>query len=114
MLNEEQNKRMEALMPSLMKQYYMDSHCQYTEVYSPEHIYTYEGPCVITCKMIKVEVQAGELYQMRKHNTIMELRSVSADDREFLMNGCSAEGWTVMFGEQHEEAFDPNREGGDA
>ena len=85
----------------LLDNYYMDVCCSYTEGFSdsetPNHWYVFEGPCRMTKKKYSVKVPADELYAMRRSNTINALTSLSADDREFLMNGYSPEGWDALF-----------------
>lgn len=86
----------------------MDVCCSYTEGFSnideaalisetPDHWYVFEGPCRVTKKKYSVKVPADELYAMRRSGTINALTSLSADDREFLMNGYSPEGWDALF-----------------
>jgi hypothetical protein len=77
---------------------YADQHCRCEEVYEPRHVYRYTGPCVQTGRLITVEVKAEELYAYRKGAYIQEaLKSLSADDREFLLSGLSPEAWSDTF-----------------
>lgn len=103
----------------LMSDYYMDVCCSYTEGFSifdgpnktpdyyraipngksepVDHWYVFEGPCRVTKEKYSVKVPADELYAMRRSGTINALTSLSADDREFLMNGYSPKGWDTLF-----------------
>lgn len=84
--------------------FYADRFCTYTEVYKPEHLYIFTGPCVVTGKMVSVSVKGPELYAYRQGGYIQDtLRSLSVDDREFLMSGYSKEGWDADFKEEPEE-----------
>lgn len=83
---------------------YADSYCSYEERYKPEHVYIFTGQCVVTRKMYSVSVPAQELYQYRQGAYIQKaLKSLSANDREFLMTGISPEGWKIAFLEEEEE-----------
>ena len=82
-------------------QRYIDR-CSYTEKYEPEHTYTFTGPCQVTGSPHAVTVLGSELFAYRQTNRIMEFKSLSADDREFLISGTSPLGWKVLFGEHDE------------
>lgn len=78
---------------------YADTCCKYTEKFNP-HVYVYEGPCIVTGKMQKVEVPAEELYKYRQGAYIQDaFKSLTPDEREFLMSGISGEAWDKMWGE---------------
>lgn len=82
---------------------YADNRCSYTESFEPEHTYTFTGPCIVTGKPYSVTVKAAELYAYRRGAFIQDaFKSLSADDREFLMSGSSPEGWKQMWGEEEE------------
>ena len=78
---------------------YADNHCQYVEKFIDGHqYYFFTGPCAITQKMYTVKVPAEELFNYRQGQYIQQaLKSVSAEDREFLMTGYSPEGWKQVF-----------------
>lgn len=78
---------------------YADTHCTYTEQHTPEHTYTFTGPCFKTGKPYSVTVKAEELNAYRRGAHVQDaFKSLSADDREFLMSGYSPEGWKLIFG----------------
>lgn len=82
---------------------YADRYCTYKEVYKPEHVYIFTGPCVITKKEVSVSVPAKELFAYRQGEHIQHaMPSLTADQREFLMSGISAEGWDETFKEDEE------------
>ena len=81
-----------------MRERFIDTHCRYTEVYEPEHIYTFTGDCKVTGAPYSVSVKGEELFKMRKTGSMMMLKSLDAGDREFLMTGTSQAGWTQLFG----------------
>lgn len=71
---------------------YADNFCTCTEKYEPEHVYVFTGKCVISGKEVSVPVKAKELYAYRQGVTIQDaLKSLSADQREFLISGISGE-----------------------
>lgn len=85
---------------------YADNCCTYVESFKPKHTYTFKGLCVVTKKMYSVTVPAEELYAYRQGAMIQDaMPSVSKEDREFLMSGCSPEGWDIMWKE--DDADDP-------
>lgn len=82
---------------------YADKYCKYKEEYSPEHVYYFTGPDVLTGKSITVKVKAAELYQYRQGKYIQDsLKSNTADEREFLLSGISSESWEGIFDEQED------------
>lgn len=82
---------------------YADSHCKYKEEYSPEHVYYFTGPDVLTGKSITVRVKASELYKYRQGEYIQNaLLSNSPEEREFLLSGISNESWENIFKEQED------------
>lgn len=84
---------------------FADTHCRYEErVINGQHFYLFTGHCVITNKNYTVKVPAQELYNYRQRQYIQTaLKSVSAEDREFLMTGYSPEGWKQVFYDEEEE-----------
>ena len=76
---------------------YADSCCTYKELNNP-HRYAFTGKCIITKKMVTVEIPGKELYAYRQGKHIQDaMPSVSKADREFLMSGISEEGWQQTF-----------------
>ena len=71
---------------------------RYTEVYDPEHIYTFTGPCIITGEPYSVEVKGSELHKFREKNCILQLKSLSDEQREFLITGMTPAGWAKLTG----------------
>lgn len=77
---------------------YADNFCTYTEQHKPEHTYTFTGKCIQTGKDYSVTVKASELYAYRQGAYSQDaFKSLSAEDREFLISGCSPEGWNLLF-----------------
>ena len=87
-----------------MKERFIDEGCTYTEAYEPEHTYTFTGPCLVTGEDYSVTVKGSELFDFRRTNSIMMLKSLDAGDREFLISGTSPAGWEKMFGTMEEIA----------
>ena len=81
-----------------MTRYLDTKSCRYTEVYDPEHLYTFRGPCVITGEPYSVEVKGSELHQMREKDCILQLKSLSRDQQEFLITGVTPAGWAKLTG----------------
>ena len=85
---------------------YFDRHCECLELYQPEHVYVFTGPCIATGKTYSVSVPAAELYAYRQGAYIQDaLRSVSQDDREFLLSGISPAGWSQEFSALDQDEF---------
>lgn len=83
---------------------YADASCEMIEVYTPEHTYTFVGPCVVTGKEQRVTVKATDLFRYRQGAYIQEcFPYLSAAEREFLMTGTSDEGWKILFGTEEDE-----------
>ncbi len=75
---------------------YAHSHCTVTE--STDTV-TFTGPCFITTKPYSVTVKVKELALYRDGVSMQDaFKSLSVDDREFLMSGMSPEGWEQAFG----------------
>ena len=87
-----------------MKERHIDARCTYTEAYEPEHTYTFTGPCLVTGEDYSVTVKGSELFDFRRTNSIMMLKSLDAGDREFLISGTSPAGCEKMFGTMEEIA----------
>jgi len=80
---------------------YADSFCTYTEQHQPEHTYTYTGPCIVTFKPYSVTVKAAELFAYRRGALAQNaFKSLSVEDREFLISGSSPEGWKQLWGSE--------------
>ena len=75
---------------------YIHTNCTYTEAYEPEHTYAFTGPCVKTGKPYTVTIPANELWELNQGGLIHCLKSLNADDREFVKSGYSPEGWKKM------------------
>lgn len=71
------------------------------ENYSPEHTYTFTGPCAVTGEQYSVTVAGPNLFRFRQTNSVMDL-GLDADDREFVMTGTSPKGWAQLFGSYEE------------
>lgn len=77
---------------------YADARCTYTESYSPEHTYTFTGPCAITGKPYSVTVPGAGLFAYRRGAYIQDaFPDLPAGDREFLLSGISPEAFDSMF-----------------
>lgn len=84
--------------------FYAFNHCKITEVYEPEHIYIFSGPCIKTGEEYSVSVKAPDLYKYHQGEYIQNaFPYLSTDDREFLMSGYSPKGWKEIFGNEEEE-----------
>ena len=82
---------------------YADARCKYVEVFEPKHAYVFTGPCIVTGKPYSVTIPAEELFAYNKGAFIQDaMKSVSVDDREFLMSGITPEGWERQFGDEDE------------
>ena len=82
---------------------YADNKCTYEERSNP-HRYIFKGTCIVTGKQVVVSIPGNELFQYRQGKYIQDaMPSVSAEDREFLMSGISAEGWHLTFTDSEEE-----------
>ena len=84
---------------------YADTKCRVNEIFTNgRHDYVFTGPCKITHKDHIVVVPANELYAYRQGEYIQKaMKSVSADDREFLMTGYSPEGWKQIMGDEEDD-----------
>jgi hypothetical protein len=78
---------------------YIDSiMCKCTEVYTPEHLYCFTGPCAVTGKNVTVKIPAAALFELRQGVHIQDaLHMMTAEEREFVLSGTSAEGWDKLF-----------------
>jgi hypothetical protein len=66
----------------------------YTETYEGGHKYHFTGNCKITGEERTVTVPGQELFRFRAGDMIqVAMKSVSTDDREFLISGISPAGW---------------------
>lgn len=79
---------------------FADNMCTCTEKNDP-HRYCYTGKCFVCDKKVTVEVPGGELYQYRKGVNIQDaMKSVSVDNREFLMTGTCGSCFANLFKEK--------------
>ena len=70
-----------------------------TEVYEPQHEYTFTAPCAVTGKEYSVTVPAAGLFRLRQGEYIQNaLADLSVDDREFLITGITPDGWDKLQG----------------
>lgn len=75
--------------------------CKYEESYDP-HVYTFTGPCVFTGEEYSVTIPAQELFQYNQGLRVQDaLKSLSADDREFVTNGVSPKGYDLHFNNKY-------------
>jgi hypothetical protein len=83
---------------------YADKHCSCTEAFDNNiHTYTFAGKCVATGKEYSVTVLGEELYAYRRGAKLQDaFKSLSAEDREFLLTGMSPEGWTKTFSDDED------------
>lgn len=86
---------------------YADAKCSYTEAFDAAtgtQTYTFTGPCVITGVQCSVTVPAAGLFKYRSGALIQDaFPDLSLDDREFLMSGCSPQGWAETFNDAEED-----------
>ena len=77
---------------------YADACCNCTEEYTPEHVYIYSGPCVISGKIVTVRIPAAGMYAYRQGALIQRaFPDMPAEDREFLMSGISGAEWNNVW-----------------
>jgi len=83
---------------------YADLKCTYKEDFTGgRHVYIFSGPCKITNKIYSVRVPGNELFAYRQGEYIQKaMKSVSADDRQFLMTGYSPEGRKQVMGDEED------------
>lgn len=79
---------------------YADAKCTYTESFEDgQHVYIFTGPCQVTGKTYSVKVKGEELYAYRRGALAQNaFKTLSAEDREFLISGTSPDGWKQMYG----------------
>ena len=70
--------------------------CTYTEIYQPSHKYIFTGKCVFTGKEYSVTVNAHELHEFRVTGDMESFKSLSTEDKEFMISGISPEGWNQL------------------
>ena len=63
-----------------------------------QKFYVFSGPCTVTGVYHAVTVPDHELFAFRQTDRISEFKSLSRDDREFLISGTSPLGWDILFG----------------
>ncbi len=75
---------------------YAEQHCACTRQGDK---YVFTGPCIVTGEAYSVAVPEEELFAYRQGVLIQTaMPSVSREDRHFLMDGYSPQGWLEMFG----------------
>lgn len=67
----------------------------YTETYNP-HLYHFSGDCVVTGEKYTVSIPGEELFRYNQTGSVSSLKSLSIDDKEFVITGTSPEGWAQM------------------
>lgn len=73
--------------------------CTYTESFTPEHTYTFTGPCIVTGEQVSVTVKGSELFAFNQGAYAQDaFKSLSNAEREFLISGTSQKGWDRLFG----------------
>ena len=80
---------------------YIHTHCSYTEQHTPEgeQTYTFTGPCQVTGTPYSVAIPGHELWDLNQGKSIqVALKSLTAEQREFVMTGISPLGWSIRFG----------------
>lgn len=76
---------------------YADTYCTYVEAFNP-HRFIYTGQCRVNNSLYTVEIPAEELYAYRQGAMAQDaFKSLSADEREFLISGSTPSGWFEMF-----------------
>jgi len=81
------------------------SRCKCNEIYEPEHVYVFTGPCVVTGKPYTVTVPAQGLFLLNQGVNVQHaLPQMSADDREFILHGTGPEGWNQLFGSPDDDS----------
>ena len=82
-----------------MSNRYINTNCTYTQDYE-KGTYTFTGPCRVTGKPYTLTIHGSELFDLNQGLPVQDaLRSLDADQREFVMSGTSPEGWKKIFGE---------------
>lgn len=82
---------------------YIDQ-CSYEEIYEPEHMYVFTGPCVITGKPYTVRIKGPDLFKIRQGEYIQSACPYMSDeDREFCISGVSPEAFDMLTGRSDEE-----------
>lgn len=85
--------------------YFLSKACTYEELYEPEHLYRFTGPCIVTGKTYSVDVPAPDLYKYHQGAFIQNaFPGMLSGDREWLMSGISPEGWKLRMGEDEDNA----------
>lgn len=67
-------------------QYFLDQ--SYEESYSPEHTYTFTGPCILSGQQVSVTVKAKDLFNYHQGTLIQDaFPYLTPDEREWMMTG---------------------------
>ena len=81
-----------------MRERYIHTGCTYTQNHD-EGTYTFTGPCRVTGEPYTVTIPGAELFDLNQGLHIQDaLRSLNADQREFVISGTSPKGWEKLFG----------------
>lgn len=76
---------------------------QYTEQLNP-HRYTFHVPCLVCRTVGDIDIPAQELFEYRQGKLIQHaMRSVSVDNREWLISGICPTCWNEMFPPEEDE-----------
>ena len=76
---------------------YIHTNCTYVENHA-EGTYTFTGPCKATGKPYSVTIAGHELWDLNQGELLqVALKSLNADDREFVASGYSPEGWAKLW-----------------
>ena len=82
--------------------YALSDACEWTE--AKDGVFTISGPCIVTGKTVTVTIKVAEYDEYERGAYIQDaLKSLSADEREFLMSGHSKEGWDQTFKDEEDE-----------
>ncbi len=86
------------LIISVMRERYIHTGCTYTQNHD-EGTYTFTGPCRVTGEPYTVTIPGAELFDLNQGLNIQDaLRSLNAEQREFVISGTSPKGWENLFG----------------
>ena len=76
---------------------YIHTDCTYVQDHE-NGTYTFTGPCKKTGKPYSVTIPGHELWDLNQGELIQDaLKSLNADDREFVASGYSPEGWALLW-----------------
>jgi hypothetical protein len=62
--------------------------CEYVETFEPEHVYTFNGNCVLSNEPVEITVKAKDLYAFNQGMYVQKaFPYLTADEREFVLTG---------------------------